>query len=142
MFMVEDNVDDMDNWMEETMEFGDIMCINSVRMFFIKGGVVISFADVWYIKVFDRFNVCDDTKIHNIIKVEKDASKEEKKTNYILTEIIHHDVTDIHGLLLLVVLAIHSVLTTNTHNLIVVTHVEIIKTFYVNHNNHSISHPK
>ena len=35
MFMVEDNVDDMDNWMEETMEFVDIMCINSVRMFFI-----------------------------------------------------------------------------------------------------------
>ena len=49
MFMVEDNVDDMDNWMEETMEFGDIMCINSVRMFCFEGGVVISFADVWYI---------------------------------------------------------------------------------------------
>ena len=54
-------------------------------MFFIKGGVVISFADVWYIKVLDIFNVCDDTKVHNIIKVEKDASKEEKKTNYIST---------------------------------------------------------
>ena len=58
------------------MEFGDIMCINSVRMFCIEGGVVIRFADVWYIKVLDRFNVCDDTKVHNIIKVEKDASKE------------------------------------------------------------------
>ena len=42
MFMVEDNLDDMDNWMEETMEFGDIMCINSVRMFCIEGWVVIS----------------------------------------------------------------------------------------------------
>ena len=65
------------------MEFGD-MCINSVRMFLIEGRVVLSFADVWYIKVFDRFNVCDDNKVHNIIKVEKDASKDEKKTNYII----------------------------------------------------------
>ena len=111
--------------MKETMELSDIMCINSVRMFCIEGGVVKSFADVWYIQVLDRFNVCDDdTKVHNIIKVEKDASKEDKKTNYILTNVIHHDVTDIHGLLLLVVLAIHSVLTTNTHDLIVVKHVE------------------
>ena len=104
------------------MELGDIMCINSVRMFFIDGGVVISFADLWYIKVFDRFNVCDDIKVHNIIKLEKDASKEEKKTNYILTEVIHHDVTDIHGLLLLVVLAIHSVLTT-THMTLLSSHM-------------------
>ena len=121
--MVEDNVDDMDNWMEETMEFGDIMCINSVWMFCIEGGVVKSFADVWYIQVLDRFNVCDDdTKVHNIIKVEKDASKGEKKTNYILTNVIHHDVTDIHGLLLLVVLAIHSVLTT-THMILLLSHM-------------------
>ena len=66
--------------------------------------------------------MCDDTKIHNIIKVEKDASKEEKKTNYILTNVIHHDVTDIHGLLLLVVLAIHSVLTT-THMTLLLSHM-------------------
>ena len=124
------------------MELGDIMCINSVRMFCIEGGVVISFADLWYIKVFDRFNVCDDTKVHNIIRLEKGAREEEKRTNYILTEVIHHDITDIHGLLLLVVLAIHSVLTTNTHDLNVLAHVENIKTFHVNHNNNSISYPK
>ena len=111
-------------------------------MFCIEGGVVISFANVWYIKLLDILNVCDDTKVHNIIKLEKGARKEEKRTNYILTEVIHHDITDIHGLLLLVVLAIHSVLTTNTHDLIVLAHVENIKTFHVNHNNNSISHPK
>ena len=104
------------------MEFGDIMCINSVWMFCIEGGVVISFANVWYIKLLDILNVCDDTKVHNIIKVEKDASKGEKKTNYILTNVIHHDVTDIHGLLLLVVLAIHSVLTT-THMTLLSSHM-------------------
>ena len=111
--------------MKETMELSDIMCINSVRMFCIEGGVVISFANVWYIKLLDILNVCDDTKVHNIIKVEKDASKEEKKTNYILTitlNVIHHDVTDIHGLLLLVVLAIHSVLTT-THMTLLLSHM-------------------
>ena len=108
--------------MKETMELSDIMCINSVRMFCIEGGVVKSFADVWYIQVLDRFNVCDDTKVHNIIKLEKGARKEEKRTNYILTEVIHHDITDIHGLLLLVVLAIHSVLTT-THMTLLSSHM-------------------
>ena len=67
-------------------------------MFFCVGGGVISCADGWYILVFDSFNVCYNTKVHDIIKVkkeERDASKE--------------DVTILHGLLQLVVLAIHNV---------------------------------
>ena len=43
-------------------------------MFFYVGGVVISCADGWYILVFDSFNVCDNTKVHDIIK----GKKEEK----------------------------------------------------------------
>jgi|TARA_Y100001956_G_scaffold21727_1_gene21287 hypothetical protein len=49
-------------------------------MFFCVGGGVISCADGWYILVFDSFNVCYNTKVHDIIKVEKeerDASKED-----------------------------------------------------------------
>ena len=54
--------------------------ITLVRMFFYVGGGVISCADGWYILVFDSFNVCYNTKVHDIIKVEKeerDASKED-----------------------------------------------------------------
>ena len=43
-------------------------------MFFYVGGGVISCADGWYILVFDSFNVCDNTKVHDIIK----GKKEEK----------------------------------------------------------------
>ena len=44
------------------------------------GGGVISCADGWYILVFDSFNVCYNTKVHDMIKVEmeeRDASKED-----------------------------------------------------------------
>ena len=45
-------------------------------MFFNKGGDVISSADGEYIQVFDSFNVCDNTKVHDSIKKEeKVASK-------------------------------------------------------------------
>ena len=67
----------------------------------------------------DRFNVFDNTKVHDINKVErekmdtflkvekkeKDASKEELKTND--SNWRAYDVTDLHGLLLLVNLALH-----------------------------------
>ena len=43
-------------------------------MFFNKGGDVISSADGEYIQVFDSFNVCDNTKVYDIIK----GKKEEK----------------------------------------------------------------
>ena len=43
-------------------------------MFFNEGGDVISSADGKYIQVFDSFNVCDNTKVHDIIK----GKKEEK----------------------------------------------------------------
>ena len=33
---------------------------------------MISCADGWYILVFDSFNVCYNTKVHDIIKVEKE----------------------------------------------------------------------
>ena len=46
-------------------------------MFFNKGGDVISSADGEYIQVFDSFNVCDNTKAHDIIK----GKKEEKITS-------------------------------------------------------------
>ena len=64
-------------------------------MFFNEGRAVINCADGGYFLVLDRFNVLDSTKVHDIIKVErekmntvlkvekeeKDASKEELKTN-------------------------------------------------------------
>ena len=40
-------------------------CITSIRMFFNEGGDVISSADGEYIQVFDSFNVCDNTKVHD-----------------------------------------------------------------------------
>ena len=43
-------------------------------MFFYVGGVVISCADGWYILVFDSFNVCYNTKVHDIIKLEKEEN--------------------------------------------------------------------
>ena len=49
-------------------------------MFFCLGGGVKSCADGWYILVFDSFNVCYNTKVQDIIKVEKEernASKED-----------------------------------------------------------------
>ena len=57
--------------MEETIEVGGI---TSIRMFVNEGGDVISSADGEYIQVFDSFNVCDNTKVHDIIK----GKKEEK----------------------------------------------------------------
>ena len=46
----------------------------------------------------------------------------------ILTEVTLHDVTDLHGHLYLIILAIYTVLSsTNTQNVNVVTHVESIK---------------
>ena len=57
----------------------------------------------------------------------------------ILTEGIHHDVTDLHRLLHLVVIAIRS--NTNTHELNVVTNVKTIKMIHFNHQNHSIFYP-
>ena len=41
-------------------------------MSFNEGSAVISSADGGYILVFDSFNVCDNTKVHDIIKVERD----------------------------------------------------------------------
>ena len=41
-------------------------------MFSNEGGDVISSVDGECIKVFDSFNVCDNTKVHDIIKVEKE----------------------------------------------------------------------
>ena len=46
-------------------------------MFFNKGEDVISCAIGEYIQVFGSFNVCANTMVHDIIKEEKDASKEE-----------------------------------------------------------------
>ena len=31
----------------------------------------------WDIQIFDSFNVCDNSKVHDIIKAEKEANKEE-----------------------------------------------------------------
>ena len=64
---------------------------------------MISCADGWYILVFDSFNVCYNTKVHDIIKVEKGRQRGTPAKR------IYHDVTILHGLLQLVVLAIHSV---------------------------------
>ena len=48
-------------------------------MFFNKGEDVISCASAGgeYILEFGSFNVCANTMVHDIIKEEKDASKEE-----------------------------------------------------------------
>ena len=44
-------------------------------MFINEGGCVISCAEG--IQIFDSFNVCDNSKVHDIIKAEKEANKEE-----------------------------------------------------------------
>ena len=48
--------------------------------------------------MFDSFSVCDNTKVHDIIKLEKeekDANKEDSNWS-------DHDVTDLNGLLIMV----------------------------------------
>ena len=45
-------------------------------MFFNEDGDVISSADGECISVFDSFNVFDNTKVHDIIKVEKVGRKQ------------------------------------------------------------------
>ena len=57
----------------------------------------------------------------------------------IQTEVIHHDVTNLHGLLHRIVLAIHSLVDTQV--LKGVKLVESIKNFDVDHHQPSISHP-
>ena len=76
-------------------------------MFFNEGRDVISRADVGCLTA-PMCVTSDNTKVHDIIKVEKgemDASKEEENKK----EVIYHDVTNLLGLLHLTVLAIHSV---------------------------------
>ena len=55
----------------------------------------------------------------------------------ILIDVIHHDVTYLHDILLLVVLAIHSVVNHHTYDLNIVRVVERIKNFQVNQHYYS-----
>ena len=59
----------------------------------------------------------------------------------ILIDVIHHDVTYLHDILLLVVLAIHSVVNHHTYDLNIVRVVERIKNFQVNQHYYSVSYP-
>ena len=54
--------------MQERNNYG--ISFTSIRMFFNEDGDVISSADGECISVFDSFNVFDNTKVHDIIKVE------------------------------------------------------------------------
>ena len=56
-------------------------------------------------------------------------------------EVIHHDVTNLHGLLHLIVLAIQSVVDHQYTSPEGCQLVESIKNFDVNHHHPSISHP-
>ena len=59
----------------------------------------------------------------------------------ILVDMIHSNVSNLPGLLLQVVLAVHDVVNVNSHVLNVVRLVESINNFHVNHHYHSILHP-
>ena len=54
---------------------------------------------------------------------------------------IHPNVSNLPGLLLQVVLAVHDVVNVNSHVLNVVRLVESINNIHVNHHHHSISRP-
>ena len=58
-----------------------------------------------------------------------------------LIDMIHPNVSNLPGLLLQVVLAVHDVVNVNSHVLNVVRLVESINNFHVNHHYHSILHP-
>ena len=75
------------------------------------GRDVMSCFDEGYISVFDSFKVCDNNKVHDIIRGRRRRRTPARRSRrpMILTEVIHHDVTDPPGLLLLVVLAVNGV---------------------------------
>ena len=64
-----------------------------------------SCADGWYILVFDSFNVCYIVTTPRFM-----TSSKWRRRRGTPAKRIHHDVTILHGLLKLVVLAIHSVI--------------------------------
>ena len=86
--------------------------------------------------MFDRFNVCDNTKVYDIIKVEREemdaflkAEKEEKDTRRILTDVIMMSPTSmVFSLWLNLVFHCTVPSTTKTHFLNVFRNNESIKT--------------
>ena len=103
-------VDGKGNHEDETMEFRDIM-ITSVRiigLLLLLAGVlllllhlddVMNLNDITHIETVEHLNVPNISTAHHTPPLMKN----------ILTEVIHHDVTNLHGLLHVIVLAILSV---------------------------------
>ena len=62
--------------------------------------------------MFDSFNVCDNNKVHDVIRGRRRRRTPAGRSRrpMILTEVIHYDVTNLHGLLHPIVLAIYSVI--------------------------------
>ena len=107
-------------------------------MFFNEGGDVMSCFDEGYIKVFDSFNVCDNNKVHDIIRWRRRRRTPARRSRrpMIPTEVIHPLV--FFSLLTLPSTVLSS---TNLYVLNLVRHVEKEKNFHVNQHYDSISHP-
>ena len=103
-------VNGKDNHVDDAMEFRDIMII-SVRiigLLLLLAGVlllllhlddVMNLNDITHIETVEHLNVPNISTAHHTPPLMKN----------ILTEVIHHDVTNLHGLLYVIVLAILSV---------------------------------
>ena len=72
-------------------------------------------------------------------KMRKTPARRSKRPKT-LTEVLNHDINDLHDLLFLVVLVIHIVVS-HQHKR-PVTHIENIQNFHVNQHNPSILNPK
>ena len=77
MVKVIDIVVGKDNLVEETSEVGDILMLHFNLNIHQWGWVCDKLCWWWDIQIFDSFNVCDNSKVHDIIKAEKEANKEE-----------------------------------------------------------------
>ena len=108
--VVNDRVDGKGNHEDETMEFRDIM-ITSVRiigLLLLLAGVLLLLLhldDVMNLNVITHIETVEHLNVPNI----STAHHTPPLMKNILTEVIHHDVTNLHGLLHVIVLAILSV---------------------------------
>ena len=108
--MVNDRVDGKGNREDETLEFRDIM-ITSVRiigLLLLLAGVLLLLLhldDVMNLNVITDIETVEHLNVPNI----STAHHTPPLMKNILTEVIHHDVTNLHGLLYVIVLAILSV---------------------------------
>ena len=109
--MLDDSVDGRDNHKEETMRSVTSWNITSVRymgLLLLLAGVLLlllHLGDVMNLNVITHIETVEHLNVPNI----STAHHTPPLMKNILTEVIHHDVTNLHGLLHVIVLAILSV---------------------------------